>query len=216
MGFDEERKRVVDSLVRRGYLSDKKVIHAMLSVPRELFLPERNKLRAYVDSPQEIGAGQTISAPHMVAIMAEKLDLKKGHRVLEIGGGSGYHAAVVSKIVGKEGHVYSVERIDALTRRGRNNIAKSGLSDIVTIVTGDGSEGLEEFAPYDRIFVACAAPDIPPPIIKQLKDGGKLLIPVGVYVQTLIMLEKRGKKIIKKDYGGCVFVPLIGKYGFDR
>ena len=215
MGYEEERRRVVDSLIKRGYLSDKKVIKAMLSVPREVFLPDNIKNRAYIDSPQEIGAGQTISAPHMVAIMAERLELDDGQKVLEIGGGSGYHAAVVAEIIGPTGRVYTVERIESLARRARANLNQIGLDKRVKVVVGDGSRGLPEHAPYDRIFVACAAPDVPAPLVQQLKDGGKLLIPVGArYMQTLLFIEKRGNNIIRKDYGGCVFVPLVGEYGF--
>lgn len=210
-----ERKKLVDSLVRRGYISKPEVIRAMMKVPRHIFVPEAIENYAYHDCPQQIGEGQTISAPHMVGIMVEKSDLKPGQKVLEVGGGSGYHAAVVAEIVGKDGHVYSLEFIEALAKWGRENIEKAGLSDTVTIITGDGSLGLKEHAPYDRIFVTCASPDVPDPLLEQLKDKGKLLIPMGSrHYQTLLYFEKRGKKIIRKDYGGCVFVPLRGKYGF--
>jgi len=187
----------------------------MMKVPRHLFVPKVIESYAYHDCPQQIGEGQTISAPHMVGIMVEKLDLRSGHKVLEVGGGSGYHAAVVAEVVGKKGHVYSVEYIESLAKWGKENIKKCGLDDIVTIIQGDGSKGLLEYAPYDRIFVTCASPDVPPPLLEQLNDKGKLLIPTGGrHYQTLVYYEKRGKKIVKKDYGGCVFVPLRGKYGF--
>lgn len=215
MDFELERKKLIESLVRRGYISKPEVISAMMKVPRHIFVPKEIQSYAYHDSPQKIGLGQTISAPHMVGIMAEKLDLKPGQKVLEIGGGSGYHAAVVAEIIGKEGHIYSVEYVEALARRGRENIQKAGLGEIVTIIHGDGSEGFSEHAPYDRIFVTCASPDVPPPLLEQLADKGKLLIPAGNrHYQTLLYYQRKGKKIIKKDYGGCVFVPLRGKYGF--
>jgi protein-L-isoaspartate(D-aspartate) O-methyltransferase len=215
LDYELERKKLIESLVRRGYISKPEVTKAMMKVPRHLFVPEEIEPYAYHDCPQQIGEGQTISAPHMVGIMVERLDLQPGQKVLEVGGGSGYHAAVVAEIVGKEGHVYSVEYVEALAKRGRENIKKCGLEDIVTIIHGDGSEGLKEYAPYDRIFVTCASPDVPPPLLEQLKDKGKLLIPAGGrHFQTLIYCEKKGKKIIRKDYGGCVFVPLRGKYGF--
>ena len=215
LDFELERKKLVDSLVRRGYISKPEVIRAMMKVPRHFFVPKAIENHAYHDCPQQIGEGQTISAPHMVGIMVEKLDLKPGQRVLEVGGGSGYHSAVVAEIVGEKGHVYSVEFIQALVRMGKENIKKCGLDNIVTILPGDGSQGLLKYAPYDRIFVTCASPDLPEPLLKQLKDRGKLLIPTGSrYYQTLIYCEKKGKKIIRKDYGGCVFVPLRGKYGF--
>ena len=215
MDFELERKKLVESLVRRRYISKPEVISAMMKVPRHIFVPKGIQPYAYHDCPQQIGLGQTISAPHMVGIMAEKLDLQPGQKVLEVGGGSGYHAAVVAEIIGKDGHVYSIEYIEDLAKRGRENIQKAGLGDIVTIIYGDGSEGLSEHAPYDRIFVTCASPDVPPPLLDQLADKGKLLIPAGGrHFQTLLYYERKGKKIIKKDYGGCVFVPLRGKYGF--
>lgn len=215
MDFDEQRESLVDSLIRKGYISNTKVINAMKKIQRHFFVPEHLKSAAYYDHPLQIGEGQTISAPHMVGIMLERLDLKEGQKVLEVGGGSGYHAALVAEIVGEAGHVYSIERIEILAERAKNNIKKSGLEKRVTIIVGDGSCGLKEHAPYDRIFITCAAPGIPQPLIDQLKDGGKLLIPSGsMYFQDLILCEKKGKKITKKNYGGCVFVPLIGEYGF--
>ncbi|UCE37508.1 MAG: protein-L-isoaspartate O-methyltransferase [Thermoplasmata archaeon] len=215
MEYELERKKLIDSLVRRGYISKPEIIKAMMKVPRHLFVPKEIEPYAYHDCPQQIGCGQTISAPHMVGIMVEKLDLAPGQKVLEVGGGSGYHAAVVAQIVGLKGHVYSVEFVKELTKIGKENIKKCGLGEIVTMINGDGSLGLPEYAPYDRIYVTCASPDLPAPLIEQLKDKGKLLIPSGGrHYQTLVYLEKKGKKIVKKDYGGCVFVPLRGEYGF--
>lgn len=215
MDYILERKRLVDSLVRRDYISKPEVISAMLKVPRHLFVPKEIDSHAYQDYPQQIGCGQTISAPHMVGIMVEKLDLAPGQKVLEVGGGSGYHAAVVAQIVGPEGHVYSVEYIKELAERGEENIKKCGLGDIITIVHGDGSLGLPEHAPYDRIYVTCASPDVPVPLIEQLADKGILLVPSGGrHYQTLIYIQKKRNRIIQKDYGGCIFVPLRGEYGF--
>ncbi|MEM2870550.1 MAG: protein-L-isoaspartate O-methyltransferase [Thermoplasmata archaeon] len=216
--FERQRRRLVESLKARGYINSPRVEAAMLAVRRHLFVPERNRPDAYDDRPLDIGEGQTISAPHMVAIMAEALELERGHRVLEVGGGSGYHAAVVAHIVAPEGHVYSVERIASLAERARKSLELAGYSKHVTVVVGDGSKGLPEHAPYDRIFVACAAPDIPPPLFDQLREGGKMLVPVGpVYLgQDLIRVEKRGGKQHSTNLGGCVFVPLIGEYGFRR
>lgn len=215
MDFEHSRQKLVESLVRRRYISKPEVVRAMMRVPRHLFVPDDIMDVAYNDCPQRIGHRQTISAPHMVGIMLEKLDLEPGQRVLEVGGGSGYHAAVVAEIVGKDGHVYSVEYIGTLARRARINIEKCDLSDIVTIIEGDGSRGLPEHAPYDRIFVTCASPEVPPPLLEQLADRGKLLIPAGSrHYSTLLFCERKGGKIIRKDLGGCVFVPLRGKYGF--
>ncbi len=213
--FELERQRLIESLIRRRYISKPDVIRAMMKVPRHLFIPSNIQDHAYNDCPQRIGEGQTISAPHMVGIMVEKLDLAPGQKVFEVGGGSGYHAAVVAEIVGPEGHVYSMEYIDPLARRARLNIEKCGLGDMITILSGDGSLGHPEHAPYDRVFVTCAAPDVPPPLLEQLADKGKLLIPAGGrQYQILVYCEKKGDKIIRKDLGGCVFVPLRGKYGF--
>lgn len=206
---------MVERLVGNGYIHSPKVIEAMKKVPRHYFTLDWYGRAAYRDTPLDIGEGQTISAPHMVGIMLEALDLREGQEVLEVGGGSGYHAALVAEIVGKGGHVYSVERVKALAERARISLKKAGLQDRVMMITADGSQGWPLKAPYDRIFVACAAPEIPEPLVRQLKDGGKLLIPVGSrYMQELILLEKRGRKRRQKNLGGCVFVPLIGKYGF--
>ena len=169
--FELERQRLIESLIRRRYISKPEVIRAMMKVSRHEFMPHNIQDLAYNDCPQSIGEGQTISAPHMVGIMVEKLDLGPGQKVFEVGGGSGYHAAVVAKIVGPEGHVYSMEYLDPLAQRARVNIEKCGLGEVVTILSGDGSLGLPEHAPYDRIFVTCAAPDVPPPLGLDLVIG---------------------------------------------
>lgn len=210
-----QRNRLVDNLKARGYISSTAVELAMRRVPREDFLPEEVRDDAYVDSPLPIGEGQTISAPHMVAIMAEQLDLKEGMNVLEIGAGSGYHAAVCAEIIGPDGHLYTIERIAELAAFAEANLKKAGYAKIVTVIFGDGSRGLPENAPYDRIFVAAGAPDIPQPLTEQLADGGKLIVPVGGrYYQDLIRVVRRGKKFIKENLGGVVFVPLIGEHGY--
>jgi protein-L-isoaspartate(D-aspartate) O-methyltransferase len=167
---------------------------------------------AYADTPLDIGNGQTISAPHMVAIMCEELDIQKDQKILEIGAGSGYHAAIVAKIVGGKGHVYTIERFEGLAKNAEENLKKAEIKN-VTVEIGDGSEGLEKYQLYDIIYVTCAAPDIPKPLIDQLKDPGKLMVPVGNTICTLILLEKNQGKITKKNLGGCTFVPLVGKYG---
>jgi len=207
-----DRKQLVDRLKAEGYIKSKTVEKAMLTVPRELFVPDFMKKLAYVDTPLEIGEGQTISAPHMVAMMCEALQLKEGHIILEIGTGSGYHAAVVAQIVGDKGHVYSVERFKVLADKAKNNLRKIGV-DNVTVVVGDGSLGLKKYVPYDRIYITCAAPSIPPPLMNQLKDSGKLLLPVGQFFCRLVLVEKNGKQLNQTDLGGCAFVPLVGKWG---
>jgi len=212
--LEEKRNRLIDSLRTRGYISSPLVEEALRRVPREEFLPDTIRDEAYIDSPLPIGEGQTISAPHMVAIMVEQLDLSPGMKVLEIGSGSGYHAAVCAEMVAPDGHIYTVERISTLASFAENNLKKAGYADLVTVVFGDGTNGLPEHAPYDRIFVAAGAPDIPEPLLGQLADGGKMLIPVGgKFYQDLIRIVRNGKKLTKENLGGCVFVPLIGEHG---
>jgi protein-L-isoaspartate(D-aspartate) O-methyltransferase len=208
-----DRKILIKSLIQEGYLSTPSIIKAMETIPRELFIPPKKKGYAYVDRPLEIGNGQTISAPHMVAIMAEALDFKVGHKVLEIGTGSGYHAAVISHIIGK-GHIYTIERHSTLAERAKKNLTNANIHN-VTVIQGDGSLGLPKYAPYHRIYVTCASPGIPAPLIDQLAHQGKLLIPQGRLYCRLILLEKN-HEIHKKDLGGCVFVPLIGEKGYDK
>ena len=209
---EEKNAELVKKLKREGRIKSKEVERAFLEVDRGLFVPRFQKNYAYIDTPLQIGEGQTISAPHMVAIMCEGLYIKAGQKILEIGAGSGYHAAIVSKIIGKNGHVFTVERYPSLAEKAKKNLENAGITN-VTIEIGDGSEGLERYAPYDRIYVTCAAPDVPPPLIDQLKDSGKLMIPVGKMICELQLITKNKNKISKKDLGGCAFVPLLGKYG---
>ena len=215
MGTEQERKRMVAGLVASGYVYGKKVEAAMEKVERHRFLPPDMEKVAYVDSPLSIGEGQTISAPHMVGMMASGLDLFPGLKVLEIGGGSGYHAAIIAELVRPGGHVYSIERIQSLADRAKSNLETAGYSDLVTIIVADGSMGYSKHAPYDRISVACGAPDVPPPLLEQMKEGGKMLIPVGGRTyQELFLVSKIDGKMEKEDLGSVLFVPLIGEYGF--
>jgi len=209
----EERIRLMENLKKYGYLRSKKVEDAMLAVKREDFVPDHMRNLAYKDTPLEIGFGQTISAPHMVALMCEELELDEGLKVLEIGAGSGYHAAIISKIIGEKGKVYTVERIPELVEFAKNNLKKAGIKN-VEVILGDGSLGLPEHAPYDRILVTCSAPDIPQPLVEQLKEGGILLIPVGRTFSILIKGRKRHGKLEKREICECAFVPLVGKFGF--
>ncbi len=213
--YFEKRKWMVEKLKRELELSDK-VVNAMLKVPRHIFVFDELKDEAYNDYPLSIGFGQTISAPHMVAIMCELLSLEEGNKVLEVGAGSGYHAAVVAEIVGERGKVIGIERIPELAKFARENIKKLGYEN-VEIIVGDGSKGYEKEAPYDRIYVTASAPDIPPPLIEQLKKGGKMVIPIGDFIQYLYVIEKDKKgRITKKNWGSVRFVPLVGEYGFDH
>lgn len=209
MEFEAQRDGLIEELRLLGI--SERVLDAMRRVPRHLFVPESEWKYAYADYPLPIGWGQTISAPHMVAIMCDLLDIRDGMKTLEIGAGSGYHAAVMAMLAGS-GHVYAVEVIEGLAEFARRNLKKAGITN-VTVVSGDGSLGLPEYAPYDRINVACAAPDILDTLTDQLKSGGKLVIPVGRYFQELYLVTKvDGLK--KEAKGGVVFVPLVGKKGF--
>jgi len=205
----------VDGLIRRGYATKREVAEALMKVPREEFVPRSLMDEAYIDTPLPIGSGQTISAPHMVAMMVEALDLRPGQKVLEVGGGSGYHAAVTAELVSPGGHVFTVERLPELVEFARDNITRTGYSDSVTVILSDGSVGLPSEAPFDRIFVACGAPAVPEPLKSQLKDGGLMLVPVGGRMyQDLVRIERRGDRYIREDLGGCVFVPLVGEHGY--
>jgi protein-L-isoaspartate(D-aspartate) O-methyltransferase len=198
----------------RGLVSEP-VIMAMSRVPRELFVPEHLERRAYDDTPLPIGLDQTISAPHMVAVMCELLDLRPGMKVLEVGGGSGYHAAVLAVLVGPKGHVYSVERKPELVVQARKNLEKAGIMN-VSMIEADGSLGLPEHAPYDRISVAAAAPQIPESLKQQLIVGGKMVLPVGRYRQELLLVTRKNDGFEVEAKMGVIFVPLIGVEGFKE
>jgi protein-L-isoaspartate(D-aspartate) O-methyltransferase len=160
----------------------------------------------------------------MVSIMDEALELEVGHKVLEVGGGSGWHAATIAEIVApsdvpKEewGHVYTIERILELAALAQNNIMKAGYGDRITVIHQDGTMGYPEEAPYDRVLVAAAGPEVPKPLVEQLSEGGILLVPVGgaQFYQTLVRIRKKNGQIIEENLGGVAFVPLIGKHGFE-
>jgi len=221
--YEERRRRLVMELKAEGYIVSERVEKAMLRVPRELFVPEDYRDLAYVDRPLPIGFGQTISAPSIVAYMTELLRAEVGHKVLEVGTGSGYQAAILAEVVAPSdvprklwGHVFSIERVPQLAELARRNLERAGYSDRVTVIVGDGTKGFEDEAPYDRIMVTAAAPDIPPPLVEQLKPGGILVIPVGDrWEQILTVLEKdpSGRIRVRKDIE-VIFVPLIGEYGW--
>ncbi|MBI4846127.1 MAG: protein-L-isoaspartate(D-aspartate) O-methyltransferase [Candidatus Omnitrophica bacterium] len=211
MNIDESKKAMIEcQLVSRG-IKSQRVLDAFLEIPRHEFIPPELMSQAYADCPLPIGKGQTISQPYMVALMTELLDLKGDERVLEIGTGSGYQAAILSRLA-KD--VYSVERIEVLAQSAQTRLRKFGYNN-VHIYTDDGTVGLEEFAPYGRIIVTAGAPEIPPLLVEQLNDGGKLVIPVGGRLtQSLMLIEKNGQEVSSKDVCGCVFVPLIGEKGW--
>jgi protein-L-isoaspartate(D-aspartate) O-methyltransferase len=216
-------EKLVDSLVRQGILQSPEVVNAMLLLPRFKFLPEDMQPYSAADAPLQIGFGQTISAPHMVCIMNEALQLEVGHKVLEVGAGSGWHAATIAELVApknvsksKRGRVYSIEIVQALAETARKNIRNAGFGDCVTVINADGSKGYPEKAPYDRIVVTAAAPQVPRPLLDQLKVNGVMVIPVGrvSFFQTLLRLTKGvDGKIKQENLGGVAFVPLTGAYG---
>jgi protein-L-isoaspartate(D-aspartate) O-methyltransferase len=225
MNFEEKRKKLVNNLKNRDYpvLTKQEVINAMLTVPRHLFVPKDAESSAYIDSPLSIGSGQTISAPHMNAMMCEYLELKEGDKVLEVGTGSGYHAALCAELVAPKnsndpGHVYTIERHKDLVKKAKTSLKKTGYEDRVTVILGDGTLGYPEEAPYDKILVTAASPKkIPPPLRQQLKDGGILCIPAGSksFGQDLYIITKHGEDYDTKRVTGVRFVPLIGKFGFE-
>lgn len=219
--FQDSREKLVQTLWEERAIRTNSVRGAMLAVPREEFIPERLRSSAYNDSPLPSLDGQTISAPHMVAMMCEALELKPGLRVLEVGAGTGYHAAVCSEIVAPKrsaapGRVYAIERVPSLADFASANLGRCGYGN-VEVIEGDGTLGYPPAAPFDRILVTAAAPSVPPPLKMQLKDRGIMVIPVGdVYsVQTLVKLRRSGDTFEEAICGGCVFVPLMGKYGWN-
>jgi protein-L-isoaspartate(D-aspartate) O-methyltransferase len=211
--YEKERQLLVSHLEEHGYIKTKIVKYSFLKIPREAFVPCFVQHYAYVDTPLDIGNGQTISAPHMVAIMCEALDIQEGMNILEIGTGSGYHAAIVSQLVGKTGKVFTIERFESLAKQAIENLTNAHITN-VTVEIGDGSQGLPTYQPYDRIYVTCAAPAVPDPLLNQLRNPGKLLIPIGDISCELTLIEKKHKKTTTQHLGGCMFVPLVGKYGF--
>jgi len=215
--FSMLRQALVESLVEEGVIRSKIVKEAMLKVPREEFVPIHLRHYAYEDTPLPIGYGQTISAPHMVALMCEEAQLAPGMRVLEIGTGSGYHAAVIAEIVGPKGAVYSIERLAELSSFARRNLARTGYLDRVTLIIGDGSMGYPPAAPYDRIIVTAAAPEVPPPLIDQLARNSIMVIPVGDrFNQILYVVHKKSDGSLEyRTVTPCLFVPLIGRHGWD-
>jgi protein-L-isoaspartate(D-aspartate) O-methyltransferase len=207
--FETARDRMVDRLIEAGRIERESTIEALRTVPRHEFVPESRRDGAYADRPLPIGDGQTISAPHMVGIMCDLLELKTGDRVLEIGTGCGYHAAVTAEIVGSK-NVYSVEYVESLAVEARERLERLGYGD-VSVRVGDGAEGWDEHAPYDAAYFTCAAPALPDPVIEQLRVGGRILAPIGTGSQTLVRAEKTDTGLDRSRHGAVRFVQMQGE-----
>lgn len=210
--FAAQRKEMVERQLKARGIRDERVLAAMLEIPREEFVPAHLRHMAYVDDPLPIGFGQTISQPYMTALMVQCLELRGDEIVLDVGAGSGYHAAVLGALARQ---VYSIEIIPELAEVARKNLKRAGRDHNITVVCGDGSAGYAEHAPYDAISVAAAAAEIPPRLLEQLKDPGRLVIPVGsLWDQELRLVIKREGKIESRVATYCRFVPLRGGEGW--
>lgn len=207
--YEKKRADMVKQQIKARGINDKSTLNSMEIVERHLFVPAENKNRAYEDRPLPIGYGQTISQPYIVAYMTELLNVGSGDTVLEIGTGSGYQAAVLAKIVNR---VYTIEIVEKLGLAAKERL-KTLKYDNVEVKVGDGYYGWVEHGPFDGIMVTAASEYIPPPLINQLKDGGKMIIPVGspFSVQTLMMITKKGEKITTKSLMLVRFVPFTRK-----
>lgn len=209
--FAAQRQSMVSSQLRGRGIVDENVLSAMARVPRHEFVAEEYREQAYEDHPIPIAEGQTLSQPYIVALMLEALSLGPPDTVLEIGTGSGYQAALLAELTR---HVYSIERHESLARAAETTLARLGYTN-VTVLVGDGSQGLPEFAPFDGIVVSAAAPEIPRPLFEELGEGGRMVIPVGpAYAQELQLVRKRDGRAEVTKLEGCRFVPLIGGLGY--
>jgi protein-L-isoaspartate(D-aspartate) O-methyltransferase len=206
-GWEPLRQQMVQEQIRERGVRQPEVLQAMEVVPRHLFVPPDRRDQAYGDAPLPIGSGQTISQPYIVALMTELLDLDRGDKVLEIGTGSGYHAAVLSRVAGE---VYSIEILDDLGRQARSTLHQLGYEN-VQVRIGDGYQGWPEKAPFDAIILTAAPPAIPQPLIDQLKVGGRMVVPVGSFVQDLLLLTKTSTGVQKRTVAPVRFVPMTGE-----
>lgn len=208
MEYKHQRKSMVENQIKKRGITDKRVLKAMLEVPRHKFVGNALLSVAYQDSPLPIGSGQTISQPYIVALMTLLLEVKDDNKVLEIGTGSGYQAAILSKLAMS---VITVERVVELYQQSKELLKKLGYNNVM-VVHGDGSIGYKEYAPYDRIIVTAAAPEVPESLIEQLGDNGKIVIPLGNrIIQRLEVIIKEGESLRREISEGVRFVPLLGK-----
>lgn len=215
MSNNDKNRKLVERMKKKGNLTQDRVEKAFLDTPREKFVPEKYSGHAYADAPLSIGEGQTISQPSVVAKMTEWLQPEKGDKILEVGAGSGYQAAILSRLVGNKGKIYSVEFIEKLAGKAEENLRKLDIENVEVIV-GDGSVGLEKYAPYDGIICTAACPEVPEEWKEQLGGGGRIVAPVGgKFSQSMLVMERKGDQVekVEEDYG-YRFVPLKGKKGF--
>lgn len=211
--FERERIRMVDEQLRRRGIHEPRLLQAMLKVPRHRFVPPEHRHLAYVDGPLPIGAGQTISQPYIVALMTQLLLLEGEEKVLEVGTGSGYQAAILGELARE---VHTIERHAELAERARSLLQELGYTN-VQVHIGDGSLGLAEYAPYQAILVTAAAPKAPPALLEQLADGGRLVIPVGgQWGQMLERWTRRGAHYEQEEFVPVAFVPLRGEAGWKE
>jgi protein-L-isoaspartate(D-aspartate) O-methyltransferase len=206
-----ERESLLAELETGGYLTDPRLEEAMLAVPRHLFVPKELRDTAYEDRPLPIGFGQTVSAPHMVAMMTTALQLKEGDNVLEVGTGVGYHAAIAKAVVGDSGRVTSVEFLPELVQLARKNLKSAKIK--AEVHEGDGFNGWPDGAPYDAIYVTCAIPDVPDSLVEQLKEGGHFVAPLGITRCQLMAGRKVDGDLDLEDLGPCLFVNAQGELG---
>ncbi len=203
---------MVERQLRRRGIVDERVLAAMEAIPRELFIPAARQADAYDDAPVSIGHGQTISQPYMTALMAQCLELRGHEKVLEVGAGSGYHAAVLGALAAR---VVAVELIPELAEQARANLAAAGRGANIRVVCADGSLGFPEEAPYDGISVAAGAPEVPPALLEQLNDPGRLAIPIGEIDEQVLRIYTRFEgRLLSRDSAACRFVPLRGGKGW--
>ncbi len=212
-GYTDARRKMVESQLRARGIHDPDVLRVMEEVPRHLFVPQDLANQAYDDRPLDIGAGQTISQPYMVALMTELLAVEPHHRVLEVGTGSGYQAAILAALARE---VITIERYEDLAQEAAQRLRGAGCGN-VRVLVGDGSAGAPDHAPFDRIIVTAASPSVPPSLKEQLAAEGRLVCPVGArHAQKLIVVD-RGDGVFEESEGvGCVFVPLLGKEGWSE
>jgi len=207
-----QRRNMVDEQIRRRHVTDARVLEAMLSVPRERFLPPDRRPQAYEDRALPIGHGQTISQPFIVAYMTEQLNVRRTGKVLEVGTGSGYQTAILSILCDR---VFTIERLAPMHEMAVHNLEQLEIRNVVSVI-GDGSNGLPEHRPFDRILVTAAAPKIPQPLVDQLADGGILILPVGGKTeQTIVRVVRNGSRTVETTTLACRFVKLIGKEGWN-